>query len=1737
VRFKCNIKKIVATLALSAFLLPIAAQPAFAVNNFPGGPGLVSDNDPNNAYIDGRTTQGDQARYAEQLKNDPDAGARALTNFLREPNNVSINDRPYIVALRNASKDTIDAIRRSRSFDSNLLASVMSDPKAKAELRKLFKDPNAIFSALAALTPTSGTSGGTGGTTVSNAASAYSSPKQSSLYQTLLPSIIYSVNNGNKSAGSARLALEDIEKYGTTGAGGTRARYGFVQKQDKKQQQGTQLANYIKALYEYDYLVPFPKTSNDTNPVSRFFQNVIRYVETGGSYTPSGLALKGATLFAMIYDATTSLLKGLFDGITSVNWAVLLGFLPGKGSDQKSLLGGILQWLVDTLGISDGLFIVMRMFVIAILLISFIIALLTAFGSRQRSRAMKTLANFAVRIVVIFIFIPASGVFVNVLTSMANQVSEDFTLPNIINSMYVLDTLDWAATTNLSFAPAVSGAPSGGSLGDISKYEPSVKTVPKLAQNVISRAEAAGFTKDKTSAADLLSKVSSQETVSVNAYLSRISSSQGGVGAGSVAAASLPSQASELLNPDGSPAEEGGSAPDKLMFLSEREKDEDKKGSAKKDDKAEAISEWNIGSNAPLKLTSESEMVVNPINWYNLDTYIYGARMPDALSPQHATFANFINSTGTSQIKDPKTGKDPSDSTMKGQLIANANTIAVYNQYAGVSNISGGGDPSLSTQSVAFLLQSDYSNGALSYRGFNTVATKTGETKNTGVNGNYFVRYVIPNSSNTDLITKVYSLVTLWMCAAAVAVYSLIWVLKGPIIGSMFKAASSFLKAAFTGDITAAIRFLAFDTASKFSVSFAAMGSFIVLSIMKSLIDVAAKNPIAQVNDNLSNIPILGDFFGSNVAMVGSLIVATFLVIGLLWPLMTLHLGARGKGTQLKAGFLGIIIMIPYILAESLDEYLDVMYQRIYGKSKSRTFGAKLQNQMSPIDHKQTAKNLGKNVATAAAKVGVGALTGGVGTAALGVAKAGAMGLAGKAAGNLMKGAGGLAGVGGQALETAANMFGGAPKIGKDGMLDAANLDPNSPFAKMRSAANALKESGAEMTDQGAEISANAGNRFGTGIHDALIEASEVRQAKKDAFDDVNRYAGLTRDEKLQLHEKDQYDKQPDFVKEYAEAAASVEAYVKAAGGDIDKLRPEIVRTDTVLNPQTGEPMLVDVVKMPKVDEDGNIVTDDLGNKQYVEIQLPRQFTDSEFMPQTTQPEHEVIRTETILDPVTREPLVVDVVKMPKVDENNQPVFDEEGRQQFVEVQIPHQTTEEDLVKEKETIKELKESNFKELSDSKEFREMATSEQFKEVARSEQFKEFTKSEEFSKFMETKDTTQLKEFKQLAESKEFKQLAESKEFQSFTQSNEFKQFMETKELLKERETHVEKQKETIQAQNASIGNVNAANTSGAKIDPASVNDLKDALKQNPSNLLDAMKQVRDAVLLSQAIKPQSQAIEIKQDPAKIEVKHEPVKVDITGKTESAPAQAPNGNQPLYVKTESGESKINPDAVLNKLNEAILSMKDVSNRPIHVSDMERKYESSQLRQANVDAIEKLAGKLQTAMTQRDTIKVKFDQVEGMRAKIDSQVNPDLANKLDATLNQLSGALAKSNAAVESIATRAANSQKVNELAMMDKVAASLDKAVHTGISGGMVHMGVALRDLANGTDNAKSLRDDWDRRTNPHGESKEQYKARTEASREADKSALDAKVVADLQNAINRLTDETAYTNDLLNAPRR
>ena len=82
-----------------------------------------------------------------------------------------------------------------------------------------------------------------------------------------------------------------------------------------------------------------------------------------------------------------------------------------------------------------------------------------------------------------------------------------------------------------------------------------------------------------------------------------------------------------------------------------------------------------------------------------------------------------------------------------------------------------------------------------------------------------------------------------------------------------------------------------------------------------------------------------------------------------------------------------------------------------------------------------------------------------------------------------------------------------------------------------------------------------------------------------------------------------------------------------------------------------------------------------------------------------------------------------------------------------------------------------------------------------------------------------------------------------------------------------------------------------------------------------------------------------------------------------------------------------------------------------------------------------------------------------------------------------------------------------------------------------------MGVALRDLANGTDNAKALRDDWDRRNNPKGESQADYAKRSKEQAKANQDQFNAQAFSDLQRTVERLADETAYTNDLLHMQRR
>lgn len=1056
---------------------------AYAVEDAPtsdGSPGTTSP------YIDDvLSSQVESAK--NQIKSDPKAAAQAVVQLITDPNGLTYEQKAMVTALKSASTDTMKKIKDTGIVTAEVMKQFLTTPEKKAAIQQVMRNTGNLFENVAKLYDVSQRKDDE--SNVANGLTNSYDVKQSALYQTLLPSIYYSKAKANKSAGSVNVSLDEVSHYGTNDGSNKNARYGFVARQKDRQMMGTQLSNYLKALYEYDYLVVMSKSDTDTDIISRigqFFKNVADSI-TGTGYTPMGTALGIAQMFGSIYDASTKFLRFLMNGITSIDWGIVLGLSGGK-MDESSFVGGMVAWIAKQIGFSDGLSTALQVFFFSVLAFSFIIFIMSAMGRRNRSRMMKLITNMAVRLVVIFIFVPSSSILIGVIRDAASKMTDDFTLPSRINAMYVVDTLQWAATTNLSLAPINPNGPSP-VYDSYSEYEPTLANIQKLAANVQTRAKAAGFQTDETSAADLLSKVGSRTTVSVNAYIAMIESAQS-TAAGSSAASVTPDKFGKAYKPDGASTDkEISMTADNAMFLSKKEaSNDDGEEESSSSEKSDTAVNWVLDGSTTLDIKSDAPMIAEPVRWYNMSSYIYGARRADALTPQYLAYSNFINAPGTGQLKDPTTGKDASGAVLD-KLIENANIIAIMNQYAGVAQVSGSSTyaQSLSTQTVTFLLQSVYASGSLNYSGYNTVASQSGESKNTGINGNSFVRYVIPNSSQEDLITKVYSLVTIWVCAATISVYCFIWVLKGPIIKSMFTAAGSFMKAAFFGDITAAIRFLAFDAATKFSVSFAGLGAYLTLSVTKGFIDSFGQSPLGQAGAAVSRIPFFGEVVGAIGTITSSMIITILMTIVLIWPVMNLHLGTRkktGKGT--RVGFLGIFIMFPYILAESLDEYLDVMHQRIYGKSKNRTFAAKLGNQMEGINQKEQAKQFGKNVVSAAAKVGLGAVTGGAATAAT----AAAGGAGGSVLGNM------LGGTAGNLLNKATDLV-EMPGLKKDGVIGSVKEQ----FGKSRESFKNLRDRANLTPAQNARSLAEAQTRAEA---DALANMSEDDKKLQEVISQVD---------------------------------------------------------------------------------------------------------------------------------------------------------------------------------------------------------------------------------------------------------------------------------------------------------------------------------------------------------------------------------------------------------------------------------------------------------------------------------------------------------------------------------------------------------------------------------------------------------------------------------------------------------
>ena len=278
---RINFKKLFATVAILGIgVSTFTPLTTYAVNDkdvqISGGGGGASK-------IDSTISQKAQDEANAMLTENPDQVASILTTVLQNPNAALESEqyRAVVNAFKNAPASVVEAVKNSKNLGKNVFATFQNSPELRATLNQLFRDSGNFFENINKLIDVRDNQSN-GSQTVSNGVDGTPSVLQSTMYQTLLPSIIYSRSQASNSAGATVVSLSDISKYSVYSDGSTAQRYGFVTKQDKVQPEGSQLANYLLALYSYDYLVPVPKDLNGGNPVSVFFNKVVRWA-TGNS--------------------------------------------------------------------------------------------------------------------------------------------------------------------------------------------------------------------------------------------------------------------------------------------------------------------------------------------------------------------------------------------------------------------------------------------------------------------------------------------------------------------------------------------------------------------------------------------------------------------------------------------------------------------------------------------------------------------------------------------------------------------------------------------------------------------------------------------------------------------------------------------------------------------------------------------------------------------------------------------------------------------------------------------------------------------------------------------------------------------------------------------------------------------------------------------------------------------------------------------------------------------------------------------------------------------------------------------------------------------------------------------------------------------------------------------------------------------------------------------------------------
>lgn len=870
-------------------------------------------------------------------------------------------------ALREIIKEPTKYVTTERTAEyMNTLESVMKN-KPNELAKELGVDATSAFTGLQsqlANWKNNSSSSGTQGTGTSLAGAdigykALDDLKQNESYSTLYSSIVYSLSKG-ESADSTSISLAQMMKYPVVSSGDSKiegSQYGSLASPafaSGPQEEGKKLATYVKTLHEYNYLVTKDKTG---------FSGFWNWLTGGTTKVVRVFLLNVAWVGAAIYDFAMWGITWFTDSFTKLNIIEITG-LGSAIAGADSFLNTLLKSMFTAIGINGSLVKTIQYLFYIVIVASFLVMLVSQMRKSKSRQAVSTLKKNGLKIFTIIMTIPLTAMMYTTTGAVFKEIQLSAKDAQQITSNYVINVTDWAGTMNLSLSPISTG--SIAATGEVDeRFKPTTANIAKI-NSAISALKSSSSNDPKVtagqSARDQVQALISDEEATAQDYFNFIASRKT---SGSGLAAEYLPQVSSTATSSGSTKtyllvsrdkkEDVKDKVKKLLGLS----DDNKSSGAKESDSVQPSYTYKVADKKDVTIGLESKYDLTPVVWNNPTSYLYGAIPPGNLTTSTLNHANYHLSGYTDMLNDPATGETAKDDDLSKALSENAINLALINKFAGVSQ--SGSMKTLSSQSVAFLLQSKLSNDTLVYKGYNTAANESGAAKNTGAYGITYVENVVPSTGITDYMSKIAGINAIWLSAGITAIAVFLALLKAPILGCIMQHLKGFVSALFTGNAIALVESILYYLALASSFLFAYLATMIGLFLVANLLT-------STFLSYLSFIPI-----------VGPIILSILICLLMSWPIVKLRLGVSNK--QRKVGLAELLVSVPYILVEAMDEYLDRFSYALYGKSKRQTFASKMARQGEVIDQGELVKNTlkkGVNIA-----VGVGRTLAGDPTGAL----------------------------------------------------------------------------------------------------------------------------------------------------------------------------------------------------------------------------------------------------------------------------------------------------------------------------------------------------------------------------------------------------------------------------------------------------------------------------------------------------------------------------------------------------------------------------------------------------------------------------------------------------------------------------------------------------------------------------------------------------------------------------------